>query len=220
MLTASAGCTSEPCSSYRAPRFFSCVGVLLTVLCAAAVLPASSSAVATIGYLTRPNSSCSGRSYVDPVNWMLRGAAATADNSWQLIENKVGWDKHPFPGPSEQWLFTGHCHKQDHHNKLGRTSGHHTRDWQGDGLDSHGRYLTVGDAHRERFVVRCPNDAVYPHFNGSTGFDQGQNEMFRGLVARYIGNHRKPHKRRFKQCTGEVVAWNGVQDIFVMNVAP
>ena len=160
-------------------------------------------------------SSCSGHP-VDPLNIVWTGRHADGHNVARLVEKKAGWDGNT--GTGQSFKSHGGCYAQKDQRNLGNVSKHHMRFFEMPEF-SYGSYYTFSDAHRERWKW-CGwffNDAVYKSFHGRSGYDWEQREVHSYFPVRYDTYVRVPHRRRFKQCTGDLVPWNGREEFFIVN---
>lgn len=167
--------------------------------------------------VTFRDSSCSTPS--DPINVVLVGDLATPENSAIHIREHT-----PAGGSSSggaQFISShGRCFQTQAAAKGDRGSEgtYHSRIWQNAADEYHSPRATINPIHHER-IVTCngrPNDAVFendPEYPGRGGFDGGAARFWEGFNRndghRQVQVDEVPHKRTFKQCTGEVVGWNG-----------
>lgn len=193
-------------------------GAAIALLAGIAAQAPSASAHFTRSVFTYKEDSCSGKR-IDPLNvffYTMLGGASTPSNSAAHLEEHLGWGG-TTPGVSQAIRSGGRCNNEEDERHLGFRDKHHIRFFPMTD-DGHGYVVTFGDAHRERKKI-CgrygryrPADAVYKRYRGRSGFDYGQREVVRGMRNgghRTLFSRRYPHRARFKQCTGERVAWNG-----------
>lgn len=155
----------------------------------------------------------------DPINVIFTGPGATAGNSG------VHLDHHEVSGASggASFYFTkshGTCIPQG----AARKSDFHYRLFDNLHNDSGGTSLFAAAAgHHDYFNWDCVKDAVYkrdPDYSGRSGYDAGASQVLAYMQGQ--GGHllqradNVPNRRRFRQCNGDRVRWNG--RIIWMNV--
>jgi hypothetical protein len=152
----------------------------------------------------------------DPLNVAFFGRAIAPSLAAARVERRLGWPDES--GSTQYFKSHGGCIVMSGQRSLGFQDKHHLRFFFMPGTDRKGRRWIFSDAHRERKKF-CGfenpiSDAVYPEINGVSGFDQGAREVYAGFSDRYRGYLLGPNRRTFKQCTGELVGWNGVVYLF------
>jgi hypothetical protein len=197
--------------------------VAITALAIVACIPAPASAHFYQSWQTYGGSSCSGNP-VDPLNTLYFGPGSTNDPA-SVLTTEVGWQAQH--GTAQYFVTHGTCRKMGDQRSRGEKRKHHTRLFSMTDRTSRGNYAVFGDAHQERkkvcgfakvglVFVPIVKDAVYKEINGVSGFDDGVREVIHRLDdygnVRH-GYHRGPNSRRFKQCTGDLVKWNGRQQV-------
>lgn len=155
--------------------------------------------------------SCEGKR-IDPINVVFypkAGSTAHAPYAANHVGKHVGWRS---SSGGSQAVRTHGCTGQGRQRNLGFRLKHHTRFFE----NPHDPQASFGDAHIER--LKGCGHAVYKTYEGRSGFDYAAGEIFnafRGTHHEYGSYAKRPQRRRFKQCTGEMVAWNGRSLYFV-----
>jgi hypothetical protein len=153
---------------------------------------------------------------IDPLNVLFypeTGGGASGVQVDDHVEKHAGWGSSS--GGTQAIKSHGGCEKQATQSSLGFRRKHHVRYFNMHTDDL--RTTSFGDAHIERLVNDdcpgvLPDHAVYKSYEGRSGFDYGAYELrtaFRGTHHTYGGYAKRPHRRRYQQCNGDKVPWNG-----------
>jgi hypothetical protein len=191
-------------------------GAIIATLLTVAIVAAPAAAIEPTH--TQGDSDCDGK-FIDPINvrWFNVSDVGLAANLTTLLTR---WGP---VGGKTQWLRGGNgCHAQ--HYSMGREFGRKTnavrhREKAHVRIFETGEGQLAGDAHRERKVAcdddgKQNDDAVYPRFDGKSGFDAAMDQMVRafrrsnGWVVT-MDTLRGPYVHSFRQCDRKWVTWSG-----------